>query len=230
MPRKRRVSVGGFCYHVINRGNGRRRVFLDEEDYARFISLVRRACVHAPMRILAWCLMPNHFHFVLWPSADGELSRWMHWLLTTHVVHHAKRHRTTGRIWQGRFKAFPIQDDWHLLRVLRYVERNALRADLVRRAESWPWGSLHARVEGRGDDLLDPGPLQRPIDWVGFVNLPQASSEVDAIRESAADETPYGAADWTTTTSERLGLTCRRRRRRSRSTATGPTPASFEVG
>jgi putative transposase len=137
MPRTSRAAQGGYCYHVLNRGNGRRTVFCDEDDYGFCAVLLRRACARVPVRVLSYCLMPNHFHVVLWPQADDDLALWMHWLLTSHVARHRKRYRTTGHVWQGRFKAFPIEEDEHLLTVLRYVERNPLRANLVSRAEDW---------------------------------------------------------------------------------------------
>jgi len=144
MPRSIRALPGGLCYHVINRGNCRARVFHGEADYRECLKLMAAACERLPLRLLAYCLMPNHVHFVLWPQEDGEVSRWMQWLTTTHVRRHHRRHGTDGHLWQGRFKAFPIQRDEHLLSVLRYVERNPLRAKLVARAEDWPWSSLGA--------------------------------------------------------------------------------------
>ncbi len=88
--------------------------------------------------------MPNHFHLVLWPYEDGDLSNWMQWLLTTHVRRYHRMYGTSGHVWQGRFKAFPIQQDEHLFVVMRYVERNALSAQLVTSAEDWRWSSVHA--------------------------------------------------------------------------------------
>ena len=143
----------------MSRGNGHARVFHDERDYSVFVSLMRQASDRIPMRIAAWCLMPNHFHFVLWPIMDGDLGRWMHWLLTSHVRRHHKRYDTDGHIWQGRFKAPPIQQDRHLLSVLRYTECNPLRARLVDRPEGWRWSSLHQWE--RTDPML---PLQSPIE------------------------------------------------------------------
>ena len=131
MPRTARASVGGYCYHALNRGNGRARVFHDDDDYNAFLHLLREASARVPMRLIGYCLMPNHFHLVLWPYEDGYLSHWMQWLLTSQVHGYRKRNRGSGHVWQGRFKAFPIEQDDHLLQVLRYVERNALRASLV---------------------------------------------------------------------------------------------------
>ena len=151
MPRKTRTLFGGFCYHIINRGNGRAQVFHGEADYREFVKLMAAAAGEHPPprlapRLLAYCLMPNHIHLVLWPREDGEVSRWMQWLMTAQVRRHHRRHGTDGHLWQGRFKAFPIQRDEHLLSVLRYVERNPLRAKLVARAEDWPWSSLGAAI------------------------------------------------------------------------------------
>lgn len=117
MPRRLRCAVGGLCYHAINRGNRKSRVFHDAEDYRGFMRLVAHASERIPMRILGWCLMPNHFHFVLWPREDGDMSSWMHWLLTCHVVSYRERYGTSGRVWQGRFRSFVVQEDDHLLRV-----------------------------------------------------------------------------------------------------------------
>jgi len=116
---------------VIDRGNGRRRVFHKDGDYQAFPKAIGHACIGVPMPVLAYCLMPNHFHLVILPHADGDLSRWMHWVQNTHVRRYHQHHHTSGHIWKGRFKAFPIQADERLLTVLRYVERNPVRAELA---------------------------------------------------------------------------------------------------
>ena len=157
------------------------------------------------MRLAAWCLMPNHFHFVLWPREDGDIGRWMHWLLTSHVRRHHKRYGTDGRIWQGRFKAFPIEQDHHLLTVMRYVERNPLRANLVERAEEWPWSSL---CDSKRKSALLPleSPIERASHWTAMVNAPQNADEVTALRVSIKRSRPYGNGAWTMETAQTLGL------------------------
>src|SRR5271157_2038460 len=107
MPRTSRAPAGGYCYHVLNRGNARSRVFHKEGDFEAFVEIMAEASLRHPMRVLAYCLMPNHFHLILWPARDGDLSRWMHWLLTTHVRRYQRHYHSSGHIWQGRFKAFP---------------------------------------------------------------------------------------------------------------------------
>ncbi len=196
MPRTARSIIGGHCYHLINRGNNKGRVFHEASDYSAFLTLLHEVRERVPIAIFAACLMPNHLHFVVQPKADDDLARWTHWLFTTHVRRQHRKYGTSGRIWQGRFKAFAIQEDAHLLTVLRYVERNALRADLVRRAEHWRWGSLYWRINGEDRVVLDPPPLPLPGNWPEYVNRPQSSAETDAIHTCINRQRPYGARDW----------------------------------
>lgn len=180
MPRTIRASEGGMCYHVLNRGNARAEVFHKSGDYEAFLDTTAEAGLRVPMRVLAYCLMPNHFHLVVRPVADGDLSRWMGWLMTTHVRRYLTHYHHSGHVWQGRFKAFPIQDDGHLLAVLRYVERNPLRANMVAKAEEWPWSSLHPGASRRPLKVECPEP--HPADWTERVNAAMSEAEEAAIR------------------------------------------------
>lgn len=202
MPRTARASVGGVCYHVLNRGNGRAEVFHDAADYRAFLALLEAAGARVPVRVLGFCLMPNHFHLVLWPKAEGDLSRYLQWLMTSHVRRYHRRYRSSGHVWQGRFKAFPIEQDGHLLTVLRYVERNPLRARLVRRAENWRWSSLSRPKAG----FLHESPVPLPRNWVERVNAPETATELLALRTSVNRATPFGSATWVRRTAKRLGL------------------------
>ncbi len=190
---------------------------LPEVAVAAMTAVMAAAGERQPLRLLAYCLMPNHFHLVLWPREDGEVSRWMQWLMTTHVRRHHRRHGTDGHLWQGRFKAFPIQRDAHLLSVLRYVERNPLRAGLVARAEDWPWSSLGALEPADaapGVRPLDPalaptlnaGPLPRPSNWRDWVNEAEDPGQLAALRHSVNRSTPCGRPAWAERTAARLGI------------------------
>lgn len=206
MPRTARAAVGGYCDHLINRGNGRAEVFHDEADYHAFVRLLRQATARVPLRLVAYCLMPNHFHAVVWPSADDPMARWTEWLLTTHVRRYRRRYKGSGHVWQGRYKAFPIEGDEHLLTVLRYVERNALRAELVARAEDWPFSSLRAVAEPLAWPWLHAGPLPRPKDWLHLVNEAESPAELARVRRSVARGAPFGSEAWTRATAAALGL------------------------
>lgn len=216
MARIPRSLLAGYCYHVINRGNRKRTIFHRPADFDAFVTLLGKARERVPMRLLAVCLMPNHFHFIVRPYADGELSRFMHWLTTTHVVRYSRAHDIVGRIWQGRFKSFPIQEDSHLLSGMRYVERNALRAGLVRRAEAWAWGSLAWRHMPDPPLAIEEPPGGLPANWTEWVNLPQSAVELDALRECIRRERPFGEPGWTRDTAQRLGLRPALRRWRRR--------------
>lgn len=197
MPRKPRAIFPGVCYHLINRGNNRGTVFHRGADYRHFLGLVEQAQERTPLAILGACLMPNHFHLLVRPAHSGAVGTWLHWLQMTHAHRHHLRFETSGRVWQGRYKAFPVQQDTHLLVVLRYIERNALRAGLVRRARDWPWGSAAWRAhDGRWGRLLTPSPVALPGDWLEFVDQPQTAKEIAEVRESVQSQRPYGGADW----------------------------------
>src|SRR5262249_49194666 len=156
MPRRLRAAAGGFVYHVLNRAVGRARLFDKSADYAAFEKVLRQAQDWKPMRLLAYCAMPNHWHMVVWPRQAGDLSELLRWHMVTHTQRwHAHHHTSgTGPLYQGRFKSFPIEADEHLLTVCRYVERNPLRAGLVTQAETWRWSSLWHRVHESEDGLL----------------------------------------------------------------------------
>ena len=206
MPRPKRTAPGGYCYHVLNRGNARQEVFHKPADYAAFVRLFDEAQQRCPMRLVAYCLMPNHFHLVLWPHADGDLSRWMQWVQTTHVRRYHEHHHTGGHVWQGRFKAFPIQQDDHLLTVLRYVERNPLRAGLVSQVDGWPWSSLALLDQSERPTWCSAGPVPRGANWLIDVAQPQTDMELLALRRSAHRGSPYGSERWQRRTVTALSL------------------------
>ena len=164
MPRIGRKAPGGLIYHVFNRGNGRQRLFRKPQDYDAFIELLLRIQSVVPVRILAVCLMPNHWHLVLWPRRDGELSNFMLRLATAHVRRHFAHTQNAagGHLYQGRFKSFPVQDDFHLLVLLRYVEANAVRAGLVNDPDAWRWSSFALRRNSAGAKMLHDWPIAAP--------------------------------------------------------------------
>jgi putative transposase len=214
MPRGPRAIHAGGCYHVINRGNNRATVFHRPADFNAFVTLIRRAQKRRRLEIFAACLMPNHFHLVVRPSGREDVGRWMHWLLTTHAHLYNLANGSIGRVWQGRYKAFPIEKSDHLLTVMRYVERNAVRAGLVDRARDWVWGSAAWR---RGPVVLsklikDP-PVTLPESWDDFVDAPQTPEEVEALRVCLNAQRPYGRREWVEAAPECRGFVRPRRPR-----------------
>ena len=208
MPRTPRTDVGGLVYHVLNRANAGTPLFDDESDHRRFTDLLAEERARGGMRLLAWCLMPNHWHLVLWPHADGDLGRLVRRLTQRHTQAWHGRHGTRGQghLYQGRYKAFLVQDDTHLVTVCRYVERNPLRAGLVASAADWPHGSL-AQLRRRGAArLLDPWPFTRPVRWVEVVDRPETAQELETLRRSVQRGAPFGSAGWVAAMADRYGL------------------------
>jgi putative transposase len=185
-------------------------IFESAADYAAFLQVLEEAVERTQMRLLAYCVMPNHWHLVVWPREDGELSRFMAWLTLTHTHRwHAHRHSAgSGHVYQGRFKSFPVQEDDHFYTLCRYVERNALRAHLVRRAEQWPWGSLRRWKyrTAKEKSLLAAWPVPRWPGWIGHVNGPQTEAELTALRRSVQRGSPFGEPAWSDQMVHRLGL------------------------
>lgn len=198
-------------YHVLNRANGKRRIFEHDRDYLAFERVLAEVQERVPMRILAWCVMPNHWHLLLWPQHDGELSNYMRLVTLTHTqrLHAHRASAGTGHVYQGRFKSFVVQNDAHFFAVSRYVEANALSGRLVKRAEDWRWGSLWRWLEqGERDDSLrlHPWPIARPSNWMTYVNQPAEKAEADCLRRCARRGTPYGDEAWVAGVAEQLGL------------------------
>lgn len=210
MPRPIRTDVGDYCYHIINRANARLPIFFKEEDYVLFEQVLEEAKEKYDMRILAYHLMPNHFHLVLYPRKDGDLGKFMQWLTLTHTQrwHQSKNTKGTGHLYQGRYKSFLIEEDNHLLSVIRYVERNALRAKLVRKADSWKFCSLWRRLYGNVQQkkLLARWPISEPNDYLSFVNKPQLQEEEERVRLSVVKGKPYGNDIWSMKIIKKFGL------------------------
>ncbi|MDY0169495.1 MAG: transposase [Thermoguttaceae bacterium] len=212
MPRRARSIEGGLVYHILNRSNARMPLFKKDEDYAAFERVLEEAHEREPLRVLAYCVLPNHWHMVVWPKrgAHKQVSEFFRWLTVTHTQRwHAHYHTSgTGHLYQGRFKSFPIESDDHLYTVLRYVERNSVRANLTERAEAWRWSSAWRYYNGDDEarQLLADWPIVRPRDWPRHVNRAQTQGELDALRRCVRRGQPYGTEAWCEKIIERLGL------------------------
>ena len=210
MPRRPRVAPGGLVYHVLNRAVGRMVMFRRDSDFEASERIMQEAHELHPIRILSYCLMSNHWHFVVWPERDGEVTDFFRWLTHTHAMRWRVSHHTVGygHLYQGRFKSFPVARDAHLLSVCRYVERNALKAKLVERAEQWQWSSLWVRRHGtqQQKSILSAWPVERGRDWTELVNREPGEAELKAIQTSEQRGRPLGSAAWTARTVAELGL------------------------
>jgi putative transposase len=176
------------------------RIFNTDSDYKHFEALLQEAKDLTGMRVLAYCVMPNHFHLVLHPRTDDDMGAFMGWLTTTHVRQYRTRTETIGQghLYQGRYKSFPVETDIHALMVVRYVEQNPLRAKLTTRAEDWQWSSLWRREKGtiKEKALLDPLPIHLPENYLDEVNDVPGEEVLETIRCSVNKGKPYGTLQW----------------------------------
>ena len=197
MPR-RPAWTGTHVFHVMNRAARRLRLFDEDRDYQLFLICLSYGLDEVPVRLLAYCVMPNHFHLVVWPTESGQLGRFMQSVTATHSQrwHRARGSVGTGCVYQGRYRAVPVQQDEHFLKACRYVERNALRAKLVRRAEDWPWSSLSQRCRNSSAPLLTPWPIPQPANWLALMNESEPDRDVDAVRLATERGVGFGSEAW----------------------------------
>ena len=210
MPRVKRTDIGEYVYHIINRANARVQIFDSDKDYQLFEIILEEAVEKFDMRLLSYCIMPNHWHLVLYPKNDGDLARFMGWLTNTHTRrwHTEKGTIGQGHLYQGRYKSFLCQDGNHFLTLARYVERNARRANLVKKAENWKWSSVWRRENGaiKQKKLLSTWPVSAPRDYLNWLNQTQTEGDEEAIKKSITKGSPYGDDSWVKSVIKRFSL------------------------
>ena len=210
MGRARRTDKADYIYHVLNRANARTTLFAKNSDYQLFETILELGKERTDMRILAYCIMPNHWHIVVQPKKDGDLSKFVNWITLTHTqrVHAQQKTIGYGHLYQGRYKSFLCSTDAYFLQLVRYVERNALRANLVKHAQDWRWSSIWRREHGTLSQkrLLNRWPIRYPKEYVRRVHEPQSESELEALRRSVNRGNPFGADRWAERIVRQFGL------------------------
>ena len=210
MPRIARIDIGNHVYHVLNRANARVQIFDTDDDYKQFENILEDAVKKYSMRLLTYCIMPNHWHLVLHPKHDGDMGQFMGWLTNTHTRRwHTKKDTVRqGHLYQGRYKSFLCQEDNHFLILACYVERNAKKAHLVKKAEHWRWYSVWRRKHGNLEQksVLSPWPMEIPRAYIDWLNQPQTQEEEDKLERSISKDAPFGNESWTERTVKKFGL------------------------
>ena len=185
MARKNRFAHPDVAYHVVNRGNDRQTIFRERFDFMAFMELLEGATRRVAVRIYAYVLMSNHFHLLLKPDNDTALSAYMQWVTGRYASTFRQQTDTVGygHVFQRRFWSTPLSNVHDFVGVLRYIEANPPRANLIARAEDWEWSSLTDRLSlNRG--VLAPLPLELPPNWTDFVNTPQSIETLTQIRKA----------------------------------------------
>ncbi|MEK9185137.1 MAG: transposase [Patescibacteria group bacterium] len=212
-----RTLPGNTIYHVLNRANARVPIFQSESDYQLFLKTLIEAWEQSGMRILAFVIMPNHWHLVLYPQEEGELSQFMSWLTNTHVKRWQSAHNLvgTGHLYQNSYKVFPVETDTYCLNVIRYIESNPFRAKMVDRAEKWRWSSLWIREKGSSKQkkMLADWPIIIPENYLSFVNEQIPKELTDSIHDSLKKGNPFGEDIWMKITAEKMGIVIKQKRK-----------------
>ena len=208
MSRAKRITLGGYVYHVLNRANGRLMIFKKYGDFLAFEEIIAQGLERFDMRICGYCILSNHWHLLLWPEKDGDLPAFMRWITLTHTQRYHAAHGTTGigHLYQGRYKSFPVQDDSYYLTVMRYIESNPVRAEVVTRAEDWPWSSFVVRQGNRSSFRLNDGPIALPDNWSQLVHDYINGVDMDRLRNSIRRGAPLGQPNWTKETARIMQL------------------------
>lgn len=155
MPRGARILMRNVCYHIVNRGNQKQNIFLEDNDYIKFLEILKHYKRKCRFRLYGYCLMPNHIHMILWPKDPAGLAKFMQGILQTYSICFSKKYKKPGRIWQGRFKSMIVEKDNYFLDCIYYVEMNPVRAGLVSSPAQYRWSSYRERVFGDKTGLLD---------------------------------------------------------------------------
>lgn len=207
MPRRPRLFTRRFVFHILNRAVQGVTLFERLSDYEAFTETLMEALRRFPVRLLAYCVMPNHWHLVVWPETDESLSAFMHWLTSSHARHWRDARLTRGRgaVYQGRFKAIAVQHDAHLLRLCLYVKRNAVRGRLVTRASEWPWSSASPLACGPNRPGLAEWPIKRPPNWDELLEAPEPPRDLHELRAAIRHGRHFGSRAWELETIETLG-------------------------
>lgn len=220
MARTSRVIVPGHPHHVTQRGNHKGTVFRDDEDRRLYLRLVAQRCKQYPISILAYCLMTNHVHLVAVPENEDSLSKALRDAHGLYALYFNRKYDLTGHLWQGRFYACLLGEE-HLWSAIRYVERNPVRAQLVDRAECYPWSSAAAHCRLAADPFLSklkvPGTIS---DWSSWLALREPEAELCTLREKTRTGRPFATDEVVQELESSLGRPLRPQKRGRKPAAT----------
>lgn len=195
MPRSSRVVIPGVAHHVTQRGNRRMRTFFCDADYANYRAWAAEGCQAADVEVLAYCLMPNHVHFILVPSTIDGLRHALAGAHRRYTSSVNRRQKWQGHLWQERFHSFPLDHD-HLIAAVRYVELNPVRAGLVAIPGAWVWSSAAARLADTSDALVArarPPPLDGIDSWAAYLETGSTTALGEQIHRHIQNGKPLGS-------------------------------------
>ena len=209
MPRHARIIAQGFPHHITQRGNYRQDVFESDADRRRYLFWIEEYSRKYNLSIIAYCLMTNHVHFIVIPKDENSIARTFN---TAHMCYSQYRNNkigATGHLWQGRFFSC-VMDERHLTIAARYIERNPVRAHIVKRPYEYTWSSANDHAHNTHTSIIDTGDFFEYVEidqsrWKTFIDTPDDTEEVSAIRKKTMTGRPLGSESFIKKLEERLG-------------------------
>ena len=203
MPRTARIAPQEFVYHILTRGNNKQAVFKDDEDFRKFIDILKKYKEKYLFKLYHYVLMNNHVHLVMETTeAGGNLAQIMKGINLSYAQHYKKKYKYTGHFWQDRFKSIIISKDEYLLACGSYVELNPVRAGLANEPKEYPWSSYAANAYGKKDDLVDRHLIYENLSSDGNVRreyrkfVLQMQQKNESMRGEMERRTIYGGGDF----------------------------------
>ena len=201
MPRRARMYLPGFPYHLVQRGNNRSACFFDAEDREYYLDLLSQVLVRCGVALHAYVLMTNHIHLLVTPEHADSISRMTRLVGSRYAQFVNKKYHRTGTLWEGRHKSSPVDTQTYLLKCYRYIEMNPVRALMVSGPEEYPWSSYATNAMGIDNELVSPhqayrclgtSKKERCIAYAEIVNQALDHQSVEAIRRAAFQCYPLG--------------------------------------
>ncbi len=212
MARMPRLVVPQYPHHVTQRGNRKQKTFFRDADFRLYLDMIVEAKAKAGAEVLAYCLMPNHVHFIIVPEHIDSLARLFSDAHRRYTCTINKRKGWRGHLWQERFYSC-VLDEPHLLAAVRYVELNPVRANLCAKPDQWAWSSVRAHMRGRSDRLVNVTPMINLVgNWSDYLAVDEMASSVDAIRQHTRTGRPVGSTRFITSLENMTGRRLRRKR------------------
>jgi len=193
MPRIARVVVPNYPHHVTQRGTNKTNIFIDDDDRGYFLQCLKESAVKTKTKIWVYCLMDNHFHLLLVPEKEQGLGKCLHGVTFKYAQYFNQKYGRSGRLWQNRYFSCIVDKNEYLWVAARYIERNPVRAKIVKSAEDWKWSSTMFHINGGGrefpgiHDWLDES---ERIEYRRFIKGEEG--EIERIRKTTSTGRPLG--------------------------------------
>ena len=194
MPRNRRILYDNAIYHIVQRGHNKGKLFRKEKDYKVFKGIVRTYKKRYDFDIYHYCIMSNHFHILMRVRKGEDLPKIIQGITQSYSFYYRKTYDSTGYVYQNRYKSFLIEDDAYLLECGRYIERNPIRANIVKEPSQYHWSSYRFYIRDIQDDILTENLLYSSLGLTGEERRKAYQDYVSTSRpyENILDEAMIG--------------------------------------